>query len=54
MKGLPSEVYSVASVREFDRTAIEDEGVPGYTLMVRAGKAAVREARAAFPDVQRW
>ena len=54
MKGLPSEVYSVASVREFDRTAIEDEGVPGYTLMTRAGEAAVREASAAFPDAQRW
>lgn len=54
MKGLPSEVYSVASVREFDRTAIEDEGIPGYTLMTRAGEAALREASAAFPDARRW
>ena len=36
MHSLPSEIYSVASVREIDRCAIEDEGVPGYTLMTRA------------------
>ena len=54
MKSLPSEVYSVASVREFDRRAIEDEGVPGYTLMTRAGEAAVGEALAAFPNARHW
>lgn len=54
MEALPSEIYSVASVREFDRTAIEDEGIPGYTLMTRAGEAAVREALAAFPGARRW
>lgn len=54
MTTLPAEIYSVASVREIDRTAIEDEGIPGYTLMTRAGNAAMRAARRRFPDAQRW
>ncbi len=37
-----------------DRAAIEDEGIPGYTLMTRAGAAALRAARAQFPDAMRW
>lgn len=41
-------------MREIDRTAIEDEGIPGYTLMTRAGAAAVRAAREQFPDATRW
>jgi NAD(P)H-hydrate epimerase len=54
MKNLPAEIYSVATVRKIDRTAIEEEGIPGYTLMTRAGKAAVRAARERFPDAKRW
>jgi len=54
MNTLPVEIYSVASVREFDRVAIEDHGVPGYTLMTRAGEAAVEAARARFPAARRW
>jgi NAD(P)H-hydrate epimerase len=54
MDTFPTEVYSVASVREFDRVAIQDHDVPGYTLMTRAGTAAVRAARAKFPDARRW
>lgn len=54
MDSLPANIYSVAAVRETDRTTIEDHGVPGYTLMTRAGAAAVAEARARFPDAQRW
>jgi len=54
MTTLPAEIYSVASVREIDRTAIEDEGIPGYTLMTRAGAAAVRAARQHFPEARRW
>ena len=41
-------------MREIDRTAIEDEGIPGYSLMTRAGAAAVRAARERFPDATRW
>jgi hypothetical protein len=41
MRSLPTNIYSVAAVRETDRTTIEDHGVPGYTLMSRAGEAAL-------------
>ncbi len=54
MQNLPVNIYSVAAVRETDRTTIEDHDVPGYTLMTRAGEAAVREAIAAFPEARRW
>lgn len=54
MQSLPANIYSVAAVREMDRTAIEDHGVPGYTLMTRAGEAAVREASEYFPQARRW
>jgi NAD(P)H-hydrate epimerase len=54
METLPANIYSVASVREIDRTAIEDHGVPGYTLMTRAGTASLRAARQRFPDTRRW
>ena len=32
-------LYSAAQVRELDRLAIEEAGIPGYTLMTRAGEA---------------
>ncbi|MBT8442926.1 MAG: NAD(P)H-hydrate epimerase, partial [Gammaproteobacteria bacterium] len=54
MDSLPVEIYSVASVRESDRCAIEDHGIKGYTLMVRAGEAAVSAARTRYPDARRW
>ncbi|MCO4811228.1 MAG: NAD(P)H-hydrate dehydratase [Gammaproteobacteria bacterium] len=54
MPNLPANIYSVAAVRETDRTAIEDHGVPGCTLMARAAAAAMREVRQRFPDARRW
>ncbi len=54
MNTLPIEIYSVATVRDIDRTAIEAKGTPGYTLMTRAGAASVAEAIAAFPDARNW
>jgi NAD(P)H-hydrate epimerase len=54
MTALPVNIYSVASVREFDRAAIEDHGIPGYTLMTRAGDAAVRAIMQHFPNARRW
>ncbi len=54
MQELPSSIYSVTAVREIDRTAIEDNGIPGYTLMTRAGAAAVAAARERFPRAVRW
>lgn len=32
-------LYTAAQVRELDRLAIEEAGIPGYTLMARAGEA---------------
>lgn len=40
--------YAAADVRELDRRAIEDHGIPGYTLMQRAAQAAWRQARRAW------
>jgi ADP-dependent NAD(P)H-hydrate dehydratase / NAD(P)H-hydrate epimerase len=54
MTTLPDDVYAVATVREFDRIAIEELGIRGYTLMTRAGEAAVSAARRRFPDAKRW
>ncbi len=54
MQSLPTNIYSVASVREIDRIAIEEKGISGYTLMKRAGDAAVRAARSRFPAASRW
>lgn len=54
MTSLPVDIYSVATVREIDRAAIEGVGIAGYTLMTRAGAAALSEARRRFPEAKRW
>jgi hydroxyethylthiazole kinase-like uncharacterized protein yjeF len=51
---LPTELYSVESVKSIDSAAINDAGISGYTLMTRAAEAALREARNGFPDAMRW
>ena len=35
----PHHLYTTAQVRELDRLAIAEAGIPGYTLMTRAGEA---------------
>lgn len=47
-------VWTPAQVREIDRRAIADCGIPGHELMTRAGQAAFRVARERWPDAQRW
>ena len=42
-------VYTAAEVRELDRTAIEDRGIPGIALMKRAGRAVFDEVRRRWP-----
>ncbi len=54
MQSLPVNIYSVATVREIDRRAIQQAEIPGYTLMNRAAAAAVRAARLKFPKAVRW
>ncbi len=51
---LPEEIYAVESVRNIDQAAINDAGISGYTLMTRAGRAAVDVACEAFPQAVRW
>ena len=47
-------VYQPKDVRELDRIAIEEQGVPGYTLMTRAAQATYRAIVARYPDAQHW
>ena len=54
MTGLPTEIFAVSDVREIDRRAIESLGIPGYTLMCRAGRAAAAACRHRWPDARRW
>src|SRR5262245_5860015 len=53
MDALPVEVYSAASVRAMDRHAIERAGIPGYTLMQRAGDAALDAVMRHWPAAAR-
>jgi hydroxyethylthiazole kinase-like uncharacterized protein yjeF len=46
---LPTALYSAAQVRALDAYAINTLAVPGYTLMKRAGEAALRYLRTRFP-----
>jgi ADP-dependent NAD(P)H-hydrate dehydratase / NAD(P)H-hydrate epimerase len=50
---LPIALYSSAQVRALDAHAIEALGVPAYTLMKRAGEAALRHLRTRYPVAHR-
>src|SRR5882672_3672264 len=50
---LPLALYSTAQVRALDAHAIEGRGIPGYTLMKRAGEAALRYLRTRWPMAHR-
>lgn len=54
MSNFENLVYTPADVREMDRTAIEEFGVPGYTLMTRAAQATFDDACERFPGARRW
>lgn len=51
--GLPYSLYRAADVRELDRQAIEVQGIPGETLMERAGAAAFALLRSRWPAARR-
>lgn len=51
---LPDELYTSAEVRELDRIAIEEFGLPGLTLMRRAAEACWVTCREAFPEATRF
>ena len=46
-------LYRADQVRELDRIAIEDIGIPGFELMRRAGRAAFRLLRSRWPEARR-
>src|SRR5262245_59139922 len=50
---LPLAVHTADQVRALDRYATEQLRVPGYTLMTRAGEAAVRVLRECWPAARR-
>ena len=50
MSSIPENIYLVRQVREMDRMAIKQCGIPGYTLMRRAGQAAFDLIQATWPD----
>lgn len=54
MSKMSQRVYTPKQVRELDRIAIEEQGVPGYELMTRAGQACFSAARERYPDAHRW
>src|ERR1700747_1572499 len=49
----PIALYSTAQVRSLDSHAIKELGIPGYTLMKRAGEAALRYLRTRWPMAHR-
>jgi ADP-dependent NAD(P)H-hydrate dehydratase / NAD(P)H-hydrate epimerase len=46
----PQMLHDAAGVRELDRRAIEEAGIAGETLMIRAGEAAFRRLQSHWPD----
>ncbi len=50
---LPTALYRAASVRELDRVAIEEFGIPGIELMERASAVAFDVLRGRWPEAQR-
>jgi NAD(P)H-hydrate epimerase len=50
---LPIALYSTAQVRALDAHAINELKIPGYTLMKRAGEAALRYLRTRWPTAHR-
>ena len=49
---LPVDLYTAEQVRELDRVAIEDRGIPSITLMERAGAGAIDVLAARYPDAK--
>jgi len=52
MSSLPVAVHTADQVRALDRHAIDDLQIPSYTLMTRAGEAALGALRSCWPSAQ--
>ncbi len=49
MKPPPAALYTAQQVRDLDRRAIDELGIPGYELMTRAGHASLNALKALWP-----
>ena len=49
---MPVELYTAAQVRELDRLAIEERGIPSLTLMERAGASAFDVITKRYPEAK--
>ncbi len=47
----PEALYGATQMRQIDRTVIEQHGIPGITLMRRAGEAAFRQIMARYAAI---
>ena len=52
MVDFSDKLYTAESVRELDRRAIEEHGIPGIVLMKRAGESAFRQMLSRWPDTR--
>jgi ADP-dependent NAD(P)H-hydrate dehydratase / NAD(P)H-hydrate epimerase len=52
MQKLPITLYRTAQVRELDRIAIQERGIPGFQLMSRAGYEVFQCIRNKWPETQ--
>jgi len=50
MQNLPIKLYRAAQVRELDRIAIQERGIPGFELMSRAGHEVFLRLKKHWPD----
>lgn len=51
---LTNNLYTGDQIRELDRRAIHEQGIPGFDLMKRAASAAFAHACALWPTNRRW
>ncbi len=54
MNSVSHAVFAPDQVRELDRRAIEQAGIPGYELMCRAGQVAFETGLARFTQARHW
>lgn len=52
MQNLPIKLYRAAQVRELDRIAIQERGIPGFELMSRAGYEVFLRLKKHWPDAR--
>ena len=52
MQNLPIKLYRAAQVRELDRIAIQEHGIPGFELMSRAGAEVFQYLKKQWPDAR--